>query len=164
VTGWYRYREDRIGTLEQAVSGPLPGVSQEYVIPFAWAGHAMGATARWAPGGRWEASLYAGVEWRNYLRESFLRIHVPDGTELERGRRLRKDVRFVLGPAVSAQLGEHFQLSARYDFLVNESNVDTRLADPADTCVAPDFSCHRFDYTNGNYQKHLPMLELSATW
>jgi hypothetical protein len=65
---------------------------------------------------------------------------------------------------VSFQLGKHLQLSARYDLLVNRSNVDTRLSDPIGSCGPPDFSCHRFDYTNGNYQKHQPMLELSGTW
>ncbi len=164
MTAWYRYREDHIGTLMQASAGRFPGVSQEYVIPFASIGHSAGIAARTEWGERWGASLYAGVEGRNYLRESFLRVQLADGTVEERGRRQRKDVRFVLGPAVSARLGRHLQLSARYDFLVNESNVDTRLADPDGACGPPDFSCHRFDYTNGNYQKHQPMLELSGTW
>jgi hypothetical protein len=164
VTGWYRYREDRMGTLVQATTGQLPGVSQEYVIPFSWVGHAMGATARWTLGERWEASLYGGAEWRHYLGESFLRLHLPDGTEQQAGRRLRRDVRWVLGPAVSVQWGEHLQLSARYDLLVNDSNVDTRLEDPEGACSPVDLSCHRYDYTNGNYSKHLPMLELSASW
>lgn len=164
MTAWYRYREDRIGTLEQAVTGTLPGISQEYVIPFSRTGHSAGASARMELGKDWEASLYAGVEWRNYLHESFLRVQFPDGSVEEPGRRKRKDVRFVLGPAVSVQLGKHLQLSARYDLLVNQSNVDTRLSDPIGSCGPPDFSCHRFDYTNGNYQKHQPMLELSGTW
>lgn len=164
ITAWYRYREDHIGTLVQAAVGRVPGISQEYVIPFASIGHAAGASARMELGELWEASLYAGVEGRNYLRESFLRIQLPDGTVEERGRRQRRDVRFVLGPAVSARLGRHLLLSARYDFLVNESNMDTRLADPVNACGPPDFSCHRFDYTKGNYQKHQPMLELSGTW
>ncbi|MDY7224957.1 tetratricopeptide repeat protein [Hyalangium rubrum] len=165
MTAWYRYREDRIGTLvQQASSGDTSGTSQEYVIPFAWTGHAAGASARWELGERWEASLSAGVEWRNYLSESSLRNQAADGSVEEWGRRRRKDVRFVLGPAVSARLTEHLQLTVRYDLLVNESNVDTRLADPANACTAPEYSCHRYDYTNGNYHKHLPMLELGATW
>jgi len=164
MTAWYRYREDRIGTLVQAVAGPFPDISPEYVIPFSWTGHSAGASARMELGEDWEASLYAGAEWRNYLDESFLRIQFPDGSVEERGRRKRRDLRFVLGPAVSFQLAKHLQLSARYDLLVNRSNVDTRLSDPFGSCGPPDFSCHRFDYTNGNYQKHQPMLELSGTW
>ena len=164
VTAWYRYRQDRIGTLVQSASGEGPGPSREYVIPFAWAGHATGASARWELGPGYEASLYAGLEWRRYLSESFLRVQRLDGSEQEWGRRRRKDLRFVAGPALSAQLGKHLQLSVRYDLLSNDSNVDTRLADPANACVAPDYVCHRFDYTNGNYWKHQPLLELSGTW
>jgi Flp pilus assembly protein TadD len=164
VTAWYRYGEDRIGTLVQATSGTAQATSQEYVIPLAWAGHAMGASARWEVGEGFEASLTAGVEWRRYQRESFLRVQVADGSEQEWGRRLRRDVRFVLGPAVTVQLRKHLQLSARYDLLVNRSNMDTRLTDSANACVAPDYVCHSYDYTNGNYQKHQPMLELNGTW
>ncbi|KFE71404.1 tetratricopeptide repeat protein [Hyalangium minutum] len=164
LTGWYRYREDRIGTLMQSASSGGSGLLQEYVIPFAWAGHATGASARWELGEGFEASLYAGLEWRRYLSESFLRVQLLDGSEQEWGHRQRRDTRLVLGPALSAQLGKHLQLSVRYDFLSNDSNVDTRLADPADACEAPDYVCHRYDYTNGNYQKHQPMLELSGTW
>jgi tetratricopeptide (TPR) repeat protein len=164
ATAWYRYREDRIGTLVQTTSGQAPGVSQEYVIPFAWRGHAIGVSARLELGDWVEASLSAAVEWRDYLRESFLRIQSVDGTGEERGRRRREDVRFVLGPSVSARLTKQLQLSLRYDFLRSESNMDTRLQDEPGACVAPEYVCHIYDYTNGNYQKHVPMLELSATW
>ena len=164
VTAWYRYRQDRDGTLVQAASGEVAGVTQEYVIPLAWAGHAMGTSARWVLGERYEVSLDAGLEWRNYLSESFLRVRAADGTEEEWNRRLRRDVRFVLGPSASARFAKRFQLTARYDLLVNGSNVDTRLTDATGACTAPGVSCHRYDYTNGNYQKHLLMLELSAIW
>jgi hypothetical protein len=165
VTAWYRYREDRIGTLvEQSSSGVTGGVSEEYVIPFGWTGHSAGASARVALGARWEASLSAGLEWRRYLGESFLRAQALDGTVEEWGRRRREDWRFVLGPAVSTRLGKQVQLSARYDFLVNDSNVDTRIMSPVGSCATPSAECHRFDYTNGNYQKHVPTLELSGTW
>ncbi|HLM43624.1 MAG TPA: hypothetical protein VK458_07140, partial [Myxococcaceae bacterium] len=67
-------------------------------------------------------------------------------------------------PSVSARLSKQLHLSARYELLVNTSNVDTRLADPTGACVAPEYQCHRYDYTNANYQKHLVMVELGATW
>jgi tetratricopeptide (TPR) repeat protein len=161
LTAWYRYREDRIGTLVQAVSGDT---SREYVIPFAWSGHAVGASARQVLSERFDASLNAEVEWRDYLGDSYLRVESAEGSVEAWGRRQREDARFVLGPAVSARLSDHLQLSARYELLVNTSNVDTRLADSPGACVAPDYLCHRYDYTNGNYQKHLVMLELGATW
>lgn len=164
VTAWYRYGEDRIGTLVQSASSEGAGPSLEYVIPFAWTGHATGASARWEVSEGWEASLSGGVEWRRYQGESYLQVQTLDGSVEELGRRRRQDVRFLLGPAVTAQLMKHLQLSVRYDLLVNQSNVDTRLTDSTNPCVAPDTSCHRFDYTNGNYQKHQPMLELSGTW
>ncbi len=164
LTAWYRYREDRIGTLVQAVSGGTTGTSREYVIPFAWRGHAVGASSRLVLSERFDASLNAEVERRGYLDDSYLRVQAADGSEAEWGRRRREDVRFVLGPSVSARLSNHLQLSARYELLVNTSNVDTRLADPDGACVAPEYLCHRYDYTNGNYQKHLVMLELGATW
>jgi tetratricopeptide (TPR) repeat protein len=164
ATAWYRYRRDRIGTLVQATSGQAPGVSQEYVIPFSSTSHTLGASARLELGDWGEASLSAGVEWRDYLSQSYLRLQAVDGTVEERNRRRRRDVRFVLGPSVSARLTKRLLLSLRYDFLSSDSNMDTRLADEPGTCVAPEYSCHSYDYTNGNYQKHVPMLELSATW
>jgi hypothetical protein len=99
-----------------------------------------------------------------YMSDSYLRVQAADGSVEEWGRRRREDARFVLGPAVSARLSDQLHLSARYELLVNTSNVDTRLADPSGACAAPDYLCHRYDYTNGNYQKHLVMLELGATW
>jgi tetratricopeptide (TPR) repeat protein len=151
VTGWYRYREDRIGTLVQdASSGTL---TQMYFIPFDWAGHAAGASLRLAPIGRFDASLDAEVERRFYLRDSFLSVRLPDESQEERGRRRRRDTRFTLGSTVSARLTERLLLSARYELLVNHSNVDTRLSGD-----------HLYDYTNGNYQKHVLTLELGASW
>jgi hypothetical protein len=164
MTAWYRYREDRIGTLVQSASGASTGTTQEYVIPFAWTGHAAGASARLVLGEYFDAGLDAEVEWRNYLSDSSLRVQAADGSTEEWNLRRREDVRFALVPTVSARLSKHLRLSARYELLVNTSNVDTRLADPAGTCTAPDYLCHRYDYTNGNYQKHLVMLELGATW
>ena len=164
VTARYGYREDRIGTLVQSLSTDSSGTSQEYVIPFGWTGHAAGASVRVEPFEAWEARLDAGLEWRRYTGDSLLRVTAANGTVQEWGRRRREDVRWVLGPSVSTRLTRHFQLAARYDVLVNESNVDTRLADAANTCTAPDYVCHRYDYTNGNYQKHQVMLELGATW
>ncbi|HYO56204.1 hypothetical protein [Archangium sp.] len=146
------------------MSGATANTSWEYVIPFAWAGHATGASASLELSERFAASLDIEAEWRSYLSESYLRVQAADGSVEEWGRRRREDVRFVLSPAVSARLSRHLRLSARYELLVNTSNVDTRLADTGGACAAPDFLCHRYDYTNGNYQKHLLMLELGATW
>ncbi|MFL5355056.1 tetratricopeptide repeat protein [Archangium sp.] len=164
MTAWYRYREDRIGTLVQSASVVTTGTTQEYVIPFAWTGHAGGASARMVLGERFDAGLDAEAEWRHYLSDSSLRVQAADGSTEEWNLRRRADVRFALVPTVSARLSKHLRLSARYELLVNTSNVDTRLADAAGTCTAPDYLCHRYDYTNGNYQKHLVMLELGATW
>jgi tetratricopeptide (TPR) repeat protein len=164
ATAWYRYRQDRIGTLVQAWSGAVPEVTREYVIPFAWAGHAAGASARWVPGGWLEAGLDTAVEWRGYLGESFLRWTAQDGTGREWNRRQREDVRFTLSPSVSTRLGKRLQVSARYDLVVNRSNMDTRLADSAGACAPPDFSCHAYDYGNENYEKHLLTLELGLLW
>ncbi len=164
VTAWYRYREDRIGTLVQLASLSVSGVTQEYIIPFGWAGHAAGVSTRRVFGSRFDASLDAEVERRNYLEDGYLRVTTPGVGVEELGRRRRQDWRFVLGAAVSARLSERLQLSARYELLVNRSNVDTRLEDEPGTCTAPDYVCHAYDYTNGNYEKHVLMLELGASW
>jgi tetratricopeptide (TPR) repeat protein len=163
ATAWYRYRRDRIGTLVQAAFSQ-PGVSQEYVIPFSSRSHTLGASARMELGDWGEASLSAGLEWRHYASQSYLRLQLLDGTVEERNRRRRRDVRFVLGPSVSARITKRLLLTLRYDFLSSDSNMDTRLTNEPGTCVAPEYSCHGYDYTNGNYGKHVPMLELSATW
>jgi tetratricopeptide (TPR) repeat protein len=162
ATAWYRYRQDRIGTLVQDVS--TTGQTQAYVIPFAWAGHAAGTSWRLAPIGRFDASLDAEVERRFYREDSYLSVQLPDGSGEEWGRRRRRDTRFLLGSTVSARLTELLHLSARYELLVNHSNVDTRLPDDAGACLAPGRPCHLYDYTNGNYQKHVLTLELGASW
>lgn len=162
LTAWYRYRKDDIGTLVQDVSSTT--TSQQYVIPFAWAGHAVGASARLPLGERLDASLDTEFEWRDYLDDSYLRVEATDGSVETWGRRRRSDQRFVLAPALSARLSQRLRLSARYELLVNASNVDTRLTDRRGECTAPDYRCHAYDYTNGNYQKHLVMLELGASW
>ena len=51
---------------------------------------------------------------------------------------------------MSVQLTKHLQLSARYDLLVNGSNVDTRLADTTDACSTRADSCHRYDQAPGD--------------
>jgi hypothetical protein len=142
----------------------MPDASLEDVIPFSWAGHATGASARWVLGNGFELSLDAGLEWRSYLDESFVQVQTTDGTVYEWNHRQRQDTRFVFGPAVSTRLSQWLKLSLRYDLMVNGSNVDTRLPDTPGACAAPDFVCHHYDYTNGNYQKHVLMLELGATW
>jgi tetratricopeptide (TPR) repeat protein len=164
VTGWYRYREDRIGTLVQATTVDSTYTSGEYVIPFAWAGHAVGATSRLELGPRFDASLDAELERRGFLDDSFLRVESPVRGEEQWGRRRRRDWRFVLGSAVGLRVAGPLRLSARYELLVNRSNVDTRLEDEPGTCTLRDRNCHRYDYTNGNYDKHVLMLELGATW
>ena len=164
ATGWYRYREDRIGTLTQPVSEDGAAMSQAYVIPFGWTGHAVGAAARLEPGSRFDVSLDAEVERRGYLGDSYLRVESPEGHVEDWGRRRRRDWRYVLGASVGARLPGPLRLSARYELLVNRSNVDTRLADDAGTCTWRERSCHAYDYTNGNYEKHVLMLELGASW
>ena len=164
LTARYQYHADLIGTLVQTASTEASVTSQEYVIPYSWMGHAVGATLRLAPFALWEARLDGGVEWRDYLSDSVLRVRTTDGDEQEWGRRRREDVRLLGGAAVGLRLTRHLQMSARYDLLVNSSNVDTRLADAANECTAPNYVCHRYDYTNGNFQKHQVMLELDGSW
>ena len=164
LTARYQYRADLIGTLVQALASETPGTSSEFVIPYAWTGHAGGATVRLTPHEAWEARLEGAVEWRQYLSDSLLRVRTQDGALQEWGRRRREDVRWLVGAAVGTRLARHLQVSARYDLLVNTSNVDTRLADPANTCTAPSYVCHRYDYTNGNFQKHQVLLEVNGTW
>ncbi|QSQ23296.1 tetratricopeptide repeat protein [Pyxidicoccus parkwayensis] len=165
VTAWYRYREDRIGTLVQETTADnTTGAARAYVIPFGWTGHAVGASARGVLGPVFDASLDAELERRNYLEDSSLRVTSVDGTEQEWNPRRRRDWRFTLGTAVSARLSRWMQVTARYELLVNRSNVDTRLEDEPGTCTAPDYVCHVYDYTNGNYEKHVLTLELGASW
>ncbi|RKH47779.1 hypothetical protein D7X12_01820 [Corallococcus sicarius] len=68
ATAWYRYRQDRIGTLVQAITPTESSVaSQAYVIPFGFMSHAVGGSGRWQPLPWLTASLDAEVEWRRYL-------------------------------------------------------------------------------------------------
>ncbi|WP_205520309.1 tetratricopeptide repeat protein [Pyxidicoccus caerfyrddinensis] len=164
LTAWYRYREDRIGTLEQETTADTTGASREYVIPFGWTGSAVGASTRRVFGPTFDASLDAELERRGYLRDSYLRVTPLNGSEEAWNLRRRRDWRFTLGASVSARLSRWLQLTARYELLVNRSNMDTRLEDEVGACTAPDYLCHVYDYTNGNYEKHVLMLELGASW
>ncbi|RKG96608.1 tetratricopeptide repeat protein [Corallococcus carmarthensis] len=166
VTAWYRYRQDRIGTLEQVYTsddGTL--ASQTYVIPFGFTGHAVGASGRWQPLPWLTASLDADVEWRRYQEDNSLRVVTTGGATETWNARRRHDTRFVLGPNVSARLSSHLRLTARYELLVNRSNIDMRLTDddPA-ACESAEHLCHAYDATNGNYEKHGVMLQLEAVW
>ncbi|WP_434299192.1 tetratricopeptide repeat protein [Corallococcus exiguus] len=166
ITAWYRYRQDRIGTLEQSfTSEDASLVSQTYVIPFGFTGHAVGVASRWQPLPWLTASLDADVEWRRYLEDNALRVVTAGGDTETWDVRRRHDTRFVLIPSVSARLSSHLRLTARYELLVNRSNIDTRLTDddPA-ACEGAEHLCHAYDATNGNYEKHGVMLQLEAVW
>lgn len=164
LTARYQYHADLIGTLTQTATTDAAVSAQEYVIPYSWAGHSVGATVRVEPFEAWEARLEGGVEWRDYLSDSLLRVTTTEGAVQYWDKRWRQDFRLLGGAAVGVRLARHLQLSARYDLLVSQSNVDTQLADAANTCTAPNYECHRYDYTNGNFQKHQAMLELDGTW
>jgi Flp pilus assembly protein TadD len=166
TTAWYRYRQDRIGTLEQSyASADETLTSRTYVIPFAFASHALGASGRWQPLPWLSASLDAEVEWRRYLKDSSLRVELANGATEEWNARRRHDTRYVLAPALSARLSRHLRLTARYELLVNRSNIDMRLTDEdAASCTGAARLCHAYDYTNGNYEKHGGTLQLEATW
>ncbi|MBZ4373628.1 tetratricopeptide repeat protein [Corallococcus sp. AS-1-6] len=166
LTAWYRYRQDRIGTLEQSfTSDGSVLLSQTYVIPFGFTGHAVGASGRWQPRPWLTASLDADVEWRRYLDDNALRVVTAGGDSETWNVRRRHDTRFVLIPTVSARLSGHLRLTARYELLVNRSNIDMRLTDddPA-ACEGAEHLCHAYDATNGNYEKHGVMLQLEAAW
>ncbi|MBN8233416.1 tetratricopeptide repeat protein [Corallococcus macrosporus] len=166
VTAWYRYRQDRIGTLEQSFTSEDPTLaSQTYVIPFGFASHAVGASGRWRPLPWLTATLDADVEWRRYLEEHSLRVVTAGGDTETWNARRRHDTRFVLSPTVSTRLSTRLRLTARYELLVNRSNIDTRLADDdAAACEGSAHLCHAYDATNGNYEKHGVMLQLEAVW
>ena len=166
VTAWYRYRQDRIGTLEQSfTSEDETLISQTYVIPFGFTGHAVGASGRWQPLPWLTAGLDADVEWRRYMEDNALRVVTANGDTETWDVRRRHDTRFMLIPTVSARLSGHLRLIARYELLVNRSNIDTRLTDEdVAACEGSAHLCHAYDATNGNYEKHGVMLQLEATW
>ncbi|NOK13361.1 tetratricopeptide repeat protein [Corallococcus exercitus] len=166
ATAWYRYRQDRIGTLEQSFTSVDETLaSRTYVIPFGFTAHAVGASGRWQPLPWLTASLDADVEWRRYLEDNSLRVVTTGGDTETWNVRRRHDTRFVLGPTVSARLSSHLRLIARYELLVNRSNIDMRLTDDdAAACEGAAHLCHAYDATNGNYEKHGVMLQLEAAW
>lgn len=171
ASAYYRYRDEAIGTLSQSASvqPPLPAgaisSTEVYVIPFAYTSHTVGLTARALLGPVFKLGADLGAEWRDYKSDSFLQVTLLDGRRLSFDRRLRQDLRLFAGAQVGLRLPHGFELTARYDVVINNSNTDARLPDLfPQACGAPDFNCHGLDYGNKNYDKHLVTLEAGFTW
>ncbi|HVE86896.1 MAG TPA: tetratricopeptide repeat protein [Myxococcales bacterium] len=171
LTAWYRYREERIGTRLETDLPPLPpflcppegcgGVSQVYVIPFAYRSSLLAAAAGALLPRRWRGTAELSVEWRSYLSDSSLQLQLPDGSTLEADRRRRQDLRFTASLAVWYPLGKGLELGGRYDLSLSSSNVNREA--PGGACAAPDYSCHELDYGRQSFSKHVLSVSFSYT-
>ena len=96
--------------------------------------------------------LSLSFERRNYGRDSYIQTLIPM-MELPRGDqhpRRRLDHRFGASLALALARGISYDLTARYDLIINRSNIDN--------------SVMRLDYDNKNFAKHVVSLELASDW
>ena len=80
------------------------------------------------------------------------------------GERTREDLRVGGAGSVAWRPAAAWELSARYDWLVNTSNVDSRLESPAGACSTASRDCHAWDATDANYVKHVVTLSALFAW
>jgi hypothetical protein len=166
----YRYREERIGTLLQTEERPPPEflcpaagcdqiASQVDVIPFGYRSSLLSATAAAILPRRIRATAELGIEWRNYLEDSYLLVTFADGSTLEADHRRRQDLRFTASVTAALPLGGGLELGARYDLAIAGSNVDSRIIESP--CLPPDYACHQLDYGSQSFHKHVLSVSLS---
>jgi len=170
LTAAYRHREERIGTLLRTETGTPPDVlcpaagcdqikSRVNVIPFAYRSNLFTATAAAILPRRIRGTAELGLEWRDYLEDSYLLVTFADGSTLEADHRRRQDLRFTASFTAALPLGGGLELGARYDLSIAGSNVDSRLMEPS--CLPPDYACHQLDYGSQSFHKHVLSVSLS---
>lgn len=160
----YRFRDEGLGTLQQATQLALPagtcdfGCAQTYVVPFGYEGHALLLSARLPVGRRVAVALAGGHEWRTYYADSRLVLTYADGTSAELDRLHRRDERLWGELGVTVRAAPGLDLALRYELVWNRSNVQSGGGDLA-ACAAPTYVCHALDYDDKNCVKHVVTLE-----
>jgi len=139
----------------------VPGT---YVIPFAWAGPAVGVDVRLRVSDAWALRLEGDVEARRYGATGYLLLTDASGMEHRLGERTRENLRAGGAASVTWRPSAAREVSARYDVLVKRSNVDSRLASPARACAAGTPDCHAWDATDANFVRHVVSLSAHLAW
>jgi hypothetical protein len=96
--------------------------------------------------------LSLSFERRNYGRDSYIQTLIPM-MELPPGDqnpRRRRDHRFGGSLALAVARGISYDITLRYDLIINRSNIDN--------------SVMSLDYDNKNFAKHVVSLELASDW
>jgi len=101
---------------------------------------------------------------RRYGATGYLLVLEGAGAERRLGERTREDLRTGGAASLGWRPAAGWEVTARYDLLVNRSNVDSRLESPAGACAAGASACHAWDATDANYVKHVASLAALFSW
>jgi hypothetical protein len=158
----YRWRHEDLPTAERVSLTALPHLEHingcvldadcVYVIPYDYTSHAVFLRASVALPRLIRLVLSLSFERRNYGRDSYIQtvnpmMDLPPG-ELHPRRRL--DHRFGGSLALAVARGASYDLTARYDLIINRSNIDNSVS--------------ILDYDNKNFAKHVVSLEVARDW
>jgi tetratricopeptide (TPR) repeat protein len=158
----YRRRYEDLPTAERLSLTALPnlgmiaGCMQDadcvYFIPYDYTSHAVVFRTSVALPQLTRILLSLSFERRNYGRDSFIQTLIPM-MELPPGDqhlRRRRDHRFGASLALAVARGTSYDVTARYDVIINRSNIDN--------------SVMSLDYDNKNFAKHVVTVELASDW
>ena len=155
-------RLEDLGTTSQAPPRPPPRnqcppmmCTALAIVPYGYLGDTLWAGARAALFERLDLSLSTGVEWRQYLSDSYLQLTFVNGAQPQAlDSRRRTDLRWFGSAVATVRIAGPLSLSARYDVVVNRSNIESSSGDPG----------HNLDAGNRSYDKHTATLEAAVNF
>jgi hypothetical protein len=168
VGGWSgsleaRFRDDAFGSTRDSAataSEGCPSCTSSLVTPYAYQAPSLslriGAPRSWVV----RPAVVASVEGRRY-QERLVESTGADGRKSRTALSARRDRRLGLRSSLAVPLGRHWQLTGRYDFVQNVSNL---VPGRGQFCSGGAAACLPLWQNDHNYLKHVVGLDLEAEW